>query len=438
MLQVSALYDTESRVNSKKKYELILEYSLYGYCLSAGLSIAASQIFVCLNIITYLFIYLKTDKNLSNPTLNIVKRSGLIFILAGIICSLMGIDIQHSGPEMLKTCFYFIFPFSVLKSIENNFSRKRDNALWLLLLSQSIAALHTLITLSFPDFNIPKTPGAVTESGQLVLVIPVAFALFYSSTNFYNILIAAVTFSTFLAASYIQPYLCIIVFLLFGYKAYLAKKEKDLSLVLPIIFAMLFAALAVNLKRGPWMGVFFEFLLLGIFVSRKFIYYSLISSTLLLTISPIRQRIIDLSDHFLIQGGRYAMWKLGIDIFARFPLGVGLNNSTYMRVFDPSLPQTHRHMHNNLLNIAVETGIIGLAAYIILFFSIYKLGTYTFQKATEQTKLLTLCIIIAIFGWQVAGLVEYNFGDSEIRLIALFLIGVLFSLSVSETSETID
>jgi hypothetical protein len=34
-------------------------------------------------------------------------------------------------------------------------------------------------------------------------------------------------------------------------------------------------------------------------------------------------------------------------------------------------------------------------------------------------------------GWQVAGLVEYNFGDGEVRFIAFLFIGFLLTLEKS-------
>jgi hypothetical protein len=34
-----------------------------------------------------------------------------------------------------------------------------------------------------------------------------------------------------------------------------------------------------------------------------------------------------------------------------------------------------------------------------------------------------------LLAWQIAGTVEYNFGDSEIRLIAFVFIGLLITIS---------
>lgn len=123
------------------------------------------------------------------------------------------------------------------------------------------------------------------------------------------------------------------------------------------------------------------------------------------------------------------MWSLGVELSQRFPLGLGIENAQYMQKLDPLIPSMHRHMHSNLLNVLVETGWLGLAAYIWLFWVIAKLGYQTFRKLQEQNDFelahFAIAISVALIGWQAAGIVEYNYGDGEIRMVMLFLLGIL-------------
>lgn len=41
---------------------------------------------------------------------------------------------------------------------------------------------------------------------------------------------------------------------------------------------------------------------------------------------------------------------------------------------------------------------------------------------------LGLFLSISFFGWQLAGMVEYNFGDGEIRMLTLFMMGILIAV----------
>jgi len=239
------------------------------------------------------------------------------------------------------------------------------------LIGQCLAALHTITGLTYL-----KPPGAVTESGQLVLILPLAFGLCYKSSK----------------------------------KIYY------------LAFTLLVAALVMNLKRGPWLAVLVQFSLIGMLISRKILLSTICISFSLIFVEPVRERLASLVEHFLISGGRFNMWSLGFEIFARRPLGVGYDNSEFMRTLEPSLPLTHRHMHNNFINIAIETGFLGLAAYSSFLFILFRIVKKSY---IETRDIILLCLGVSLAGWQVAGLVEYNFGDSEILFIALLVIACL-------------
>ena len=285
-----------------------------------------------------------------------------------------GVNIENSIISTLKLAFYSLFLISAFHTLSDV---KVEKVISFLLIGQCLAALHTVSGLSYL-----KPPGAVTESGQLVLILPLAFALCY----------------------------------------------KHCSKIYYLAFLLLLTALVVNLKRGPWLAVICQFTFIGLLISRKVLISTICLSFSLFFIEPIRNRLLSLFDHFLIAGGRFNMWNLGVEIFSRFPLGLGYDNSEFMRTMEPSLPITHRHMHNNLINIAVETGFLGLAAYCWFLFVIFKMT----KRSYVQTKdIILLCLGMSLAGWQVAGLVEYNFGDSEILFIALLLIACLSFKSTS-------
>ena len=198
--------------------------------------------------------------------------------------------------------------------------------------------------------------------------------------------------------------------------------------------SMLAATFLLVLKRGPWFGAFIAALISGsLLFSRRAILFALVGgATVLLAVAPARERMLQLPDHFAISGGRQTMWLLGLDLLERFPLGLGTHNATFMREVDPTLPEAHRHMHNNLLNVAVEGGWLSLACYLWFLYALVRMGLMTWSGARHagamDTAAFALLLLAGLIGWQVAGLVEYNFGDGEIRYIALFLIGALLAI----------
>ncbi|MCB0359775.1 MAG: hypothetical protein KDD44_09065, partial [Bdellovibrionales bacterium] len=116
-----------------------------------------------------------------------------------------------------------------------------------------------------------------------------------------------------------------------------------------------------------------------------------------------------------------------------YPLGLGPDNADFMQQLDARLPDSHRHMHNNFLNVAVENGWLGLLTFLWWMGAVIFSAFSTWRRAKERdvfTAQASLAIGVALVGWQVAGVAEYNFGDGEVRIIAMFLMGLVLALAV--------
>ena len=68
--------------------------------------------------------------------------------------------------------------------------------------------------------------------------------------------------------------------------------------------------------------------------------------------------------------------------------------------------------------------MIGLAAFLMWIIALLKIA---WRCASESA--LALGIFAAVLSSQIAGLLEYNFGDSEIKLIYFILAGILLALT---------
>lgn len=467
------------------------------YTVFAALSIAASQVAIVPTILGGLLVYAfcaRVERQTLASAL-VGCRFGRILTIAMVswlgasaVAALVGINVPRALSELFKSTFYMLFPFVVAASlllhdrgIAETLRRIRIY-LSLLIFSQCVAAIHSVASAVAQAEIRPGVPGPVTESGQLVLVFPALFALLFlhdsSATR-------SPTARFFRDSSVI---LLFVALLLVAWPEALAKTPQAIQLVrfcalgataatigaflflfgrdssgsgskfgikftalyTPAL-ALLLAALIINLKRGPWLGVFVEMILLSLLVSRKFALAALaLCVTTFAILVPVRDRVGSLVDHFVIEGGRRSMWSIGIDLVQRFPLGLGLANAQHMRTIEPSLPPLHRHMHNNFLNIAVETGWIGLAAYIwwmcvAVAFGIIlwrfvqrtagKLSVFD-EPTWRELAIVALCLSCALLGWQVSGLVEYNFGDGEVHFIAMLYMGILLAIGSATSTAT--
>ena len=113
------------------------------------------------------------------------------------------------------------------------------------------------------------------------------------------------------------------------------------------------------------------------------------------------------------------MATIGTRMARDHPLvGVGPANvaHAYLR-YHPTRPQPH--LHNNVLQLAVERGLPGLAAWLAVLF-VLGLGASR-ARAEAPLELAPVVALGAIAALLVAGMFEYNFGDSEVAMTFLLL-----------------
>jgi hypothetical protein len=461
---------------------LISHYLLIGFCIWSCMSIALSQIF----LISSLVIWAATvaglipgSRSYVDGEISFKPERTLALLLLGwfgvsLVSAFVGIDPARAIPETLKSSIFLLLPFSVVSSLRRaalsdaQLVRRLLTYLTALAISQGIAAVHTVVSGAIGYEFAPHGPGAMTESGQALLTIHCFISACFIASLDHDpkdrqkidllglkltpavlgvLILMLLLFLAWpeitgipksyagaaqLGASAIVVTLLCSLFLPGIFRRDKATGQSLLPAFYTVVGAFLIAAFIINLKRGPWLGFGSSLLILGVFLARKRLIAAAVCGTLVLfALGPAKQRIMNFTADYEINGGRKNMWELGMELTERYPLGLGLGNASYMRIIDPSLPPQHRHMHNNLLNVAVETGLIGLMAYISWMVFLILLGIRIWNGAKcdkrRQVHSLALCalsISCALLGWQVAGTVEYNFGDGEIRMIAMLLMGL--------------
>jgi hypothetical protein len=384
------------------------------------------------------------------------------WIVISLVSTIVSLDAVRSIMHLLKLSAYMLLPYFVCLYLHRpnrnaSLTGEIEKYVFCMFVVQAVAAIHTILSVHAGYEVPPKIPGALTESGQIALIMPLLlgglFFLFKSNIALFGrrllaafllVLLPAMIFAWYrkfpgvpysvICALGIIPVLAILYFMVLNFRKRAFSLYSSCSLLVPVLLVLIFAAFILNLKRGPWLAVIVEVVIFGLLFSRSTMLGFLFLMSLFSLSPPVYERIASFAEHFFIGGGRFDMWKLGFQLVERFPMGVGFANSSLMREFDPTLPLLHRHMHNNVLNIALETGIMGAMAYIWWFFYFIVAGfkhirsSFGGIKKASQEGVYACLLLISLIGWQVAGLVEYNFGDGEIRLLALVLIGFLVSL----------
>jgi putative inorganic carbon (hco3(-)) transporter len=130
---------------------------------------------------------------------------------------------------------------------------------------------------------------------------------------------------------------------------------------------------------------------------------------------------------FAPDSGRLAMVAVGFQMIQDHPLfGVGPQRISreFPRYYGNTTPTNFffGHLHNNILQIAAERGLLCLAAFLWMVFEMFAGLIRVFRAADERARWCAVSGITALAGFLVAGLFEFNFGDSEVLLLLLFLI----------------
>lgn len=191
---------------------------------------------------------------------------------------------------------------------------------------------------------------------------------------------------------------------------------------------MMGAGLLLHQKRGVWLACAAAVGCWTLWTRKwKVMLAGLVLGACSLTLPFVQARLQHLTE--VIQpthGGRMILWnEVAPRMFEEYPLGMGFNGSRYQD-FREVLPARYhvepglRHLHNNFLQIRLELGWQG-----VLFWSgwmawiLYR----AFRSAKRLDSGVPVAVAFALLALHLNGLVEHNFGDSEVLKVFLMLFG---------------
>jgi O-antigen ligase len=135
---------------------------------------------------------------------------------------------------------------------------------------------------------------------------------------------------------------------------------------------------------------------------------------------------------------RIEIWGTSLRLIKHNPwFGVGLKNvkrEALQYRGQPDYPDwAYQHAHNNFLQIAAERGIPGLLFWIWLMIrlgldalSVYRVSRKS-PLDSKEALIASVAALGALAALLVAGLGEYNFGDSEILILFLFIMSAPYA-----------
>jgi hypothetical protein len=204
-------------------------------------------------------------------------------------------------------------------------------------------------------------------------------------------------------------------------------------------WGLMVCSLLFSLTRGVWLAYVVVMVLFGILQGKKVVGgvvagMAVLGLLLLGAGAGVRERaggVLSLHENW----GRSQIWLANVEMVKKRPLlGWGYGNYKKFRApYYQRYPEadTTAHAHNNYLQIWVDSGLIGLFAFLSLFWVILRNGWQTYcalPLTAEPTRNLVLGCGLSVVGFLLGGLTQYNFGDAEVILPLWAVAGVLMRL----------
>lgn len=200
--------------------------------------------------------------------------------------------------------------------------------------------------------------------------------------------------------------------------------------------ALLAVGIVIHFKRGVWLSFAAAAAFMSV-LGRKWrvILILLICGLSLLAVPKVRERISMVRGEWQVeQGGRAALWtRVAPALLKEYPLGMGMRATKHEDLLGHTsyIQPNLNHLHNNLLQIAVEFGWAGAAVWsiwMILALVLFLKTSMRLHEAGHRLDGLALGVCGAFIGIMLNGVVEYNFGDSEILMLICALMGLSAAL----------
>lgn len=192
-------------------------------------------------------------------------------------------------------------------------------------------------------------------------------------------------------------------------------------------------AVLVSQTRNAWLGALCGLTVVAVLRRPRLLWVPAAAAAAILLLRPaVVTTRLTLHDESSVD--RYYMWQAGLDMLLDKPVfgqGPGMILTAYPRYRWPEAPNpTTPHLHNNVLQLAAERGVPALVFFV--WWAAVALGAALSEARRAREPPHDAWVAVASFAGLVAilvaGLFEYNLGDSEVLMLGLLLTSLPFAL----------
>jgi len=366
------------------------------------ISITGAQTAVSFALLLWVVrMFLMKKFHLARNPLNIAIGAFLIAAAIGVI---MAVDFKHSLKGYTTLGWISIF-FLTVNNVKDVTQFKK------------LARILILITTIAGAYGIFQHFTRIDFFGN-VKYLQKSFA---RSTGFFN---APLTFG-----NYILLVLPVVIGLSFYSNTRKEKRWLQLSSLI------ILTAIVFSYGRGVWLGLIGGLVFMAILRSKKlllFVVTGIIVGSMFLAFLPssrFTRRVMGTFKSKRSVGDRIYFLVGSMRIIRDYPI-TGLGWEGFRIIYPRYKPAEGRqlacHAHNNFLDVAVDSGLLGLGIFLWLLITIYKVGFHIFKEFEDgYFKGISWGFLGSFTAFLIAGLSQYNFGDSEVVMLFYFLLGMV-------------
>ena len=187
--------------------------------------------------------------------------------------------------------------------------------------------------------------------------------------------------------------------------------------------------LLLTFTRSVWLGWAVAAAVLLVVSRARLAFYALPIAILFVTFLPLPLFSRLMSTFDMQQSSnfdRVRMLQAGVEMIRDYPvLGVGPANvkEVYALYRKPDAPRPRPpHLHNNVVQLWAERGILALAAYFLLLGLMVRECVRAWHGPQKTWAEIGIAVVVSL---TIAGLFEFNFGDTEVFYMMLNLFALV-------------
>ena len=215
------------------------------------------------------------------------------------------------------------------------------------------------------------------------------------------------------------------------------KRTKISNAFKPFLFILsLFGLvlLGMTFSRGAWLGFLVAVSLTGFFTFfikrqpvRVFSFTAIICLITFFALGifvfkPIEKRLLTVTKGFEEAGFKKYVWREALNIIEDFPiLGTGPNTYAYVAPNYKLIEETGHYPHNSYLQMAAETGLLGLGAFLWVLWRFFSLAL---KKVKKTGDLLLLGIASGLVAFLTQSFFDTNLYALQLIVLFWIMLGV--------------